>query len=327
MPASISVVLPAYNSQGTLAAALDSVFAQTRPPDEVIVVDDGSKDATPAIVSNHPQATRIRYLRQENTGAAAARNAGIRAATGEWIAFLDADDLWLPRRLEAGREVADRNPELRWIAGTYWERTRGGQDLLRGPSSRALTLLKNGSYFPDIFDVFHRDALFWTSTFLIHRSCIAEVGGFDPSFVRREDVDLWLRIGLRHPQVGYVREPIAIYQRHGASLTYQTSELSLLFMLRHLQRRGSEVEGGLKRISPYGRWLTAQACESWLHTGDRTDLRAALDEMPAWIPAKRRPALVFAARLPSPAYQALSAMLRYRLRLLGRRSWPAQDAA
>lgn len=95
--ARISVVIPVYNGARYLGAALDSVLGQTRPPDEVVVVDDGSTDATPAVMASY--GTRIVAVRQENRGGAAATNRGIGAATGEVLAFLDADDLWLPGKL------------------------------------------------------------------------------------------------------------------------------------------------------------------------------------------------------------------------------------
>ena len=136
----VAVIIPAHDAAAFLPAALDSVFAQTRPPDEVILVDDGSTDDTEAVVRSHSHAARIRYLRQEHAGVAAARNAGLREARAEWIAFLDADDLWLPHRIEAGLELAARRPDVRWCAGAFVERKVNGLEMVRGlapPAARA----------------------------------------------------------------------------------------------------------------------------------------------------------------------------------------------
>ena len=112
---SISVVIPAYNSAAQLARALDSVLAQTRPAEEILVVDDGSTDATAEVARSYGDAVRL--IAQANAGAAAARNAGIRAARGTWIAFLDADDEWLPDRLALQTDILDRRPDLVWVSG------------------------------------------------------------------------------------------------------------------------------------------------------------------------------------------------------------------
>ncbi|HEY2324319.1 MAG TPA: glycosyltransferase family A protein, partial [Thermoanaerobaculia bacterium] len=95
---SVSVVIPSYNYARYLGEAIDSALAQTLPPLEVIVVDDGSTDETSEVLATY--ADRIRVLRQKNSGVAVARNSGIAAAHGEYVAFLDADDIWLPRKLE-----------------------------------------------------------------------------------------------------------------------------------------------------------------------------------------------------------------------------------
>ncbi|HEX3110532.1 MAG TPA: glycosyltransferase family A protein, partial [Thermoanaerobaculia bacterium] len=95
---SVSVVIPSYNYARYLGEAIDSALGQTLPPLEVIVVDDGSTDDTPAVLAAYGD--RIRVLRQKNAGVAVARNSGIAAARGECVAFLDADDVWLPRKLE-----------------------------------------------------------------------------------------------------------------------------------------------------------------------------------------------------------------------------------
>lgn len=114
---SISVVIPAYNAAGTLQETLDSIAAQSTPVDEVIVVDDGSSDATAQIAGQHP--LRPRVLPAQHRGAAAALNAGIQATHGSYLAFLDADDLWLPEKTRLQQAILDANPELAGTVGYF----------------------------------------------------------------------------------------------------------------------------------------------------------------------------------------------------------------
>ena len=121
----VSVVIPAYNAAATIAAAIESVLAQTRLPEEIIVVDDGSNDETSAVVERFGPIVRL--LRQANAGCGQARNSGAREARGTWLAFLDADDLWLPTKLErqlpeTGRpsDRGSRLPQVQRGATTSW---------------------------------------------------------------------------------------------------------------------------------------------------------------------------------------------------------------
>lgn len=313
----VSVIIPAYEAAAYLPAALDSVFAQTRPPDEVIVVDDGSTDGTEGVVRAHPRAADIRYLRQENAGAAAARNAGLREARGEWLAFLDADDTWLPHRLEAGLEVVARRPDLRWCAGAFVERRLTGVEVVRGLSPTRGARFSYG-VFENLFELFEQECNFSTVTMLVHRDCLAAAGLFDPALARREDVDLWVRIGLRYPRIGWVERPLAIYARRIESLTHVEKPHAHLWILRLLRRRMAEAPDGGRVADPYGRWLTQQACKVWLHQDGRDDLRAALREFPEWIPEPMESGLKLAAGLPRPIFALMSAALRARLRIQGR---------
>ena len=113
----ISVVIPAYNHGRFLREAIDSVLAQTYAPLEIIVVDDGSTDDTEQIVRSYGD--RVRYIRQQNAGVGAARNNGIANARGEYVAFLDSDDLWLPEKLAVQVEYMRRHPECAACAVPY----------------------------------------------------------------------------------------------------------------------------------------------------------------------------------------------------------------
>ena len=106
----VSVIIPAYNAEAYIRRSIESVLLQTYPANEVIVIDDGSTDHTAEILKNYMQ--QVQYIYQNNAGASAARNVGIKRATSKWIAFLDADDEWMPNKLEEQIQVVTRNKTL-----------------------------------------------------------------------------------------------------------------------------------------------------------------------------------------------------------------------
>ena len=120
----ITVVIPAHNAGEHLGRALESVLAQTRPADEILVVDDGSTDNTAEVARSYGSA--VTYLYQDQRGAGAARNRGIEAATGDWVAFLDADDEWLPEKLAVQCEHLARHKEVVWTCGNFYLAPAGG---------------------------------------------------------------------------------------------------------------------------------------------------------------------------------------------------------
>ncbi|MFT5126578.1 MAG: glycosyltransferase involved in cell wall biosynthesis [Rhodothermales bacterium] len=201
MPAAttISVVTPTFNRVDLLVRALESVFAQTHPADEVIVVDDGSTDDTVLRTSQLP----ITLIQQENRGVSAARNVGIRAARGDWIALLDSDDEWLPEKLEKQLARLASEPGLR-VCHTQENWIRLGKPLKQ--------LAKHQKYggwiFPRCLDI----CLMSPSSILIHREVFEAVGLFDESLPACEDFELWLRITARYP-VAYIETPLIV--KHG----------------------------------------------------------------------------------------------------------------
>jgi glycosyltransferase involved in cell wall biosynthesis len=314
----VSVIVPAYNGAAFVGDTLDSIFAQTSPPDEVLVIDDGSTDGTDQVVAHHPRAGAIRLLRQANGGAASARNTGIEAARHEWIAFLDADDRWLPRWLELGRKLLDLHPDLLWVAGAKREIPLERPPRIQGLAPEGRRHLRDGCWFENVFTVFGQHCIVLPSGMLVHRQCLDEVGGFDTAMKRREDVDLWTRVGIRHPRLGWIDEPVFEYVHRPGSLTRTLPEMSALDMVRLLQRRAREHPGGESLCGPYGRYMARQGCKTWLHTDGQEDLRQALREFPDWLPARWMPWLRFLAALPPTAFHALAWVLKVRLRLLHR---------
>lgn len=212
-PFIISVVIPAYNIGKLVARAIDSVLAQTHQPDEIIVVDDGSTDDTADIIKSY--GSKVKYIYQANLGLAGARNTGIRAATCEWVAFLDGDDEWLPKNLELQLGILKRNPDLVWSAGNY-ENCLCNEDR-RGPNldpAKARKLMGGKDYFDDYFEAFMANAGGSGDSMIVKRSALGEVGLFREEMPCTEDTDMWFRLAMRWPRVGFVSEPIAVYHLH-----------------------------------------------------------------------------------------------------------------
>lgn len=196
----ISAIIPTWNRAGLLGRAIRSVLAQRPAPCELIVVDDGSTDDTPRVVRElaGEAAAPIRLIRQENRGAAAARNRGIEAAQGELIAFLDSDDWWLPGKLaRQARALADHPGHLISHTRELWYR-----DGRRVNQKR--------KYDPPDGDVFAASlgqCLIGMSTVMARREVFARYGLFDETLPCCEDYDLWLRVGSREPFLR-VAEPL-----------------------------------------------------------------------------------------------------------------------
>lgn len=197
----ISVIVPTFERAGVLPRALESIERQTRPPDEVIVVDDGSTDGTGDLVRSRFQ--NVRYLGQEeNRGVSAARNLGIREATGEWIALLDSDDEWLPRKLELQMAAVRSGGELACHTDETW--IRSGRRV--NPGRRHAKV--GGWIFADCLPL----CAISPSSILLHRRVLGEIGTFDESLPACEDYDLWLRLTAGYP-VRLVDEALVV--KHG----------------------------------------------------------------------------------------------------------------
>ncbi|MHC4551242.1 MAG: glycosyltransferase family 2 protein, partial [Planctomycetota bacterium] len=204
----ISVVIPAYNAERTIGRAIDSVLAQTRAADEVIVVDDGSTDGTADVVRGYGE--KVMLIQQENAGVSVARNKGIEAATSDWIAFLDSDDEWLPEKLKLQSNHLQRHPDLKWTYGNFYKK-QGYLQQIPAHVSPGLSSFLNDEVFDDYLTAYANYGYAWTGTLMIQRDVFGVVGAFEPGMKRAQDTDLWFRIAYQFPQIGYVSEPLAIY--------------------------------------------------------------------------------------------------------------------
>jgi len=199
----VSVVTPTYNRSRLLRLAIESVLAQTYPAIEIIVVDDGSSDDTPAVAESF--AGRITYIRQTNQGGAAARNAGLKLARGAYINVLDDDDLMLPTKIERQVEVLEQRPEIGLVHCGYYMVDRDGRKL------------EKISFLPDgrLEELIVLNPI-WSGAPLMRRECVERVGGYRPLVV--EDWDLWLRISLAGYTFACVQEPLGAYRMTPGSI-------------------------------------------------------------------------------------------------------------
>ncbi|MEW6582696.1 MAG: glycosyltransferase family 2 protein [Actinomycetota bacterium] len=196
----ISAVIPTYNRAALVVRAVRSVLAQTRPPDEVIVVDDGSTDDTAARLAGLGD-DRVRVVSQTNAGAAAARNRGVAEATGDWVAFLDSDDLWVPGHLEA-LDGAIR--ATAGVADLYF----GDTGMAAGAGGEPSSFWREAGFAPRAPVELVADAAPWVTLPLqptmlqasaVSRRAFLDAGGFWTDLPMREDTHLFLVLGIGHP--------------------------------------------------------------------------------------------------------------------------------
>ena len=197
---SVSVIIPTYNRSAFLKSALESVTSQSYPIKEILVIDDGSTDQT--VENLTPNFKSVIFIRQENQGVSAARNTGIKKATGKWIALLDSDDLWTVGKIEKQIAHLRQNPKIKAChSGEEWVRN--------GRRVNIPTRLNksNDGLFSRSLD----RCIICPSSILIHRSVFKKIGIFDEDLPLCEDYDFWIRL-LLHYEIGLVKEALVIKQ-------------------------------------------------------------------------------------------------------------------
>ena len=250
-PVTVSVVIPTHDRGRVVVEAIESALAQTHPPLEVIVVDDGSTDDTAERVGRLRDA-RVRYLRRPHAGVSAARNAGIAAATGDLVAFLDSDDLWKPDKVEAEIAALARYPsaagvfsDLEKVDGatfvpSFMRRTRVFSRLLAERAYREGLLLSPRALYLCLL----QEVPIKTPALTVRRSALERVGGFNEAWTSSEDWEFLLRFARRGSLV-YVDRPLAVIRISADSLHRRDQERGELMMLRLLaseRRRVADPE-------------------------------------------------------------------------------------
>jgi glycosyltransferase involved in cell wall biosynthesis len=244
MSAPVSVVIPTYNSAAMVTQAIDSVLKQTVAPAEVVVVDDGSRDDTRARVAAY--GGPVCYVHQENQGVASARNMGIRHSRQEFVAFLDADDVWHPRKIDLHLAALERRPEIGMM----------GTRVFGWPADTIPEVVETADGEIEVVP-WERLALknhFVTSTIIVRRSVLERAGEFDRELHGPEDYDLWLRLAELAP-VSNLHVPLAGYRRFGNGLSKHATNMET--GLRRILRKMDE------RDAWGGRWLLRRRAHSF----------------------------------------------------------------
>lgn len=263
-------MIPCFNQAHYLAEAIESVLAQTSPPAEIVVVDDGSDDNSYEVAARYEKVSR---MRQENLGVAAARNAGWKATRSTYLVFLDADDRLLPEALEVGAGALERRSQVAFASGF-------SRDI--GDDGKPLEGLQQPFVTQDHYLRLLEDCFIWSGSSIVYRrSALAEVGGFDETLTAADDYDLYLRIARRFPiycHDAFVTE----YRRHGTNTTRDPgvvldSQLEVLGRQRESVRDGREKEarrrGIRKTRREHGRALAERIAEDWRRRRRRQALR------------------------------------------------------
>ena len=212
----VSVIIPCYNTGQFIGEAINSVLKQTFQEFEIIIVDDGSTDNTAEVVGRFTD-SRIRYIRQENRGLAGARNTGIRNAKGKFVAFLDADDLFLPNKLNHQIQYLNDHKTTDLVASGW---------IMTDINCKTLRINRPWEWVPELR---LRDWLFEcpvaVHSVLVKAEWIRKVGYFDESLESVEDWDLWLRMVYSGCQMDWLKEILVIYRMHSGNMIHDTVKM------------------------------------------------------------------------------------------------------
>jgi glycosyltransferase involved in cell wall biosynthesis len=240
----ISIIIPAYQAATYIAATLDSVLAQTFTDYEIIVVNDGSPDTRELEAVLEPYRGRLRYISQENHGPAGARNTGISVARGEYIALLDADDLWAPNHLEAQLAVLQGDPSIDMVYADA--------RIFGGVPEEGHTVME---FCPSDGEVSFEALVTRRCTVhicvsVVRRQALLDTGPFDTAFRGTEDLDMWLRIARRGGRIVYQRRVLGSYRRRPGSLSADPARLieGLVAVLDKAARDPRTTAGELELI-------------------------------------------------------------------------------
>jgi glycosyltransferase involved in cell wall biosynthesis len=232
----VDVIIPAYNAAHYLPAAIESVVSQTFDDWQILLVDDGSTDNTAEAVAPFLDrlGSKIRYIKQENRGLPTARNTAIRASTAEFLALLDADDVWLPCRLTEPVRILSERPQVGLVYGLI---TAIDQENRPGITWSGNMSAADGHIAPQIY---MRKVDLPCPTITFRRKCVDEIGFFDETMDASEDRDFWLRIALRY-EVAFVPKVLAYYRQSPNSMSTDPQRMlqaQLKFIRKHYGSEG-----------------------------------------------------------------------------------------
>lgn len=254
----VSVIMPAYNAARYIEESIDSVLGQDYPNKELIIIDDGSTDATVDLIRAYGD--RVTLITQQNQGAAVARNAGLNAARGDYIAFIDSDDVWLPGKLRTQVRYLENHPDV-GLVYSRWHKWKPDAD---GHFPAASTFVPTAEEQQDEEPGLTTEGSGWlytrllfvsklhTITVVARRSLIDEVGGFDTTLKRGQDYDYWIRAS-RVTRIHQLDRPLALYRIHddGCMTKYPDINYELLVVQKALEKWG--------RVGPDGSTVSRAA--------------------------------------------------------------------
>jgi glycosyltransferase involved in cell wall biosynthesis len=201
----VSVIIPTYHRAFIVRQSIDSVLQQTYRDYEIIVVDDGSTDDTREVLKSYGD--KIRYDYKANGGISSARNRGLEIAGGDYVAFLDSDDFWKPEKLQKQMTFFEANPEYGMVATRCLTNTVD-RNFTTVSINKRRRYGKSGWVYKDLF---YRNFI-RTSSVVVRRECFDQLGVFDESLPRCEEIDMWLRIAKKYP-IGFINDILTVYTR------------------------------------------------------------------------------------------------------------------
>lgn len=261
----VSVILPTYNCAHFLPGSLESVLSQTYDFYEIIVIDDGSTDNTKEVLNQLMQ--KIRYIHlEQNRGLPAARNIGIQSAQGKYIAFLDADDLWLPEKLQTDMEYFDKHPDVSMVYSRHTNIDENGV-VLDGEIKRRLP---SGNIFIQLFS---EQNFIISSSVVVRKDVFETTGLFDEQLFNCQDWDMWLRIafyfkvaGINKPLVKYRHNPRSLSKNRDNVLKYQKQVIDKTYTAFKDKMCGMSEKLYKKRLASH----YAKAGRYYLRLGNKT---------------------------------------------------------
>lgn len=245
----ISVIIPTYNRASYIRDAIESILEQTYPVFEIIVVDDGSTDNTSEVIRLYGD--RIRYFWQQNSGPGAARNRGIKEAKGDYVAFLDSDDIWVQNKTKIQMDFFSKHPHLDIIFGdmaNFSETEDNNMPEIKNPKTHNY-FVAHSSDIEQIFDCLIIGNLIPTPTVICRRACISRIGFFDEKLKIAEDYDYWLR-AARICRFGFINAVLIKRRRHDDNLIndWACMKMAALDVLNRIEKEMPNLTARTQRL-------------------------------------------------------------------------------
>lgn len=310
-----SVVIPLYNKEKHIQRAIKSVLSQTYQNFELIVVDDGSTDGSFEAASAI-QDPRIRIIRQENRGVSAARNRGIMESESEWVAFLDADDEWLPSFLEVINRLIKTYNNSRVFGAAYYMAERDGHLRILNPGMD-MHLGWEG-VLPSYVEAIQREYPFCASSVVIQKNALIDAGCFPEGVTTSEDSTLFLTLSMEH-KIAYIYLPIAIYHLEADNrvwLKFPEYELEVVKLGKRLLLHSTLDEKEKTLLYSYLVKKEISRARTLISIGRRQEAKQVLEFCKESLQySKKVKNLYFWSSLPGWSYKVFES-LRYRLKLV-----------